>query len=411
MELKEIKDLIIKAKESNATTLDLSSGGLTSLPSEISELKNLIQFEYKSLNTFLRGIKMRGKRGMYALLFLTLAVPAACSEYIPPNIGEITDDYYDVSGEPNLSAASVWGSEFDSGESSTLSIRIINIGNISAFETDELPQDTDEFRDADIESKLESDITTAVNIRGVLENNQGAPVRIISGIQEIGYLREGEVSDPAEFEIETFNNSPSGNYELSLNLTYQYQKEVQVERYPDPEFNYWYVEKQQILPIYITVKPKVYFEVEGTRAQKVSDQEYMLYVRYRNTGSEMAENAVARIIVESPSIFENDIFKDDTAYLGTISPGDSIESKYLIEVEEEAPLKTYGIETEVEYQDSRGEKRTSSPMRAPFRMDEALYGEESEGIGTAGYLGLLIGTLGLAGYYVYRKKWKRNKIE
>jgi hypothetical protein len=50
-------------------------------------------------------------------------------------------------------------------------------------------------------------------------------------------------------------------------------------------------------------------------------------------------------------------------------------------------------------------------MRAPFRMDEALYGEESEGIGTAGYLGLLIGTLGLAGYYVYRKKWKRNKRE
>lgn len=41
MELEEIKDLIIKAKESNATTLDLSSKGLTSLPPEIFELKNL----------------------------------------------------------------------------------------------------------------------------------------------------------------------------------------------------------------------------------------------------------------------------------------------------------------------------------------------------------------------------------
>ncbi|MCC4766598.1 hypothetical protein FXW07_08230 [Methanosarcina sp. DH1] len=41
MELNEIKDLIIKAKESNATTLDLSSKGLTSLPPEIAELKNL----------------------------------------------------------------------------------------------------------------------------------------------------------------------------------------------------------------------------------------------------------------------------------------------------------------------------------------------------------------------------------
>jgi internalin A len=41
MELEKIRDLITKAKESNATKLDLSSKGLTSLPSEIKELKNL----------------------------------------------------------------------------------------------------------------------------------------------------------------------------------------------------------------------------------------------------------------------------------------------------------------------------------------------------------------------------------
>ncbi len=41
MEQKEIKKLIIKAKESNTTTLDLSFKGLTSLPPEISKLENL----------------------------------------------------------------------------------------------------------------------------------------------------------------------------------------------------------------------------------------------------------------------------------------------------------------------------------------------------------------------------------
>ena len=41
MELKEIKDLITRAKESNATILDLSFKGLNSLPPEIFELKNL----------------------------------------------------------------------------------------------------------------------------------------------------------------------------------------------------------------------------------------------------------------------------------------------------------------------------------------------------------------------------------
>jgi len=39
MEMNEIKNLILKAKESNATTLNLSFEGLTSLPSEIAELK------------------------------------------------------------------------------------------------------------------------------------------------------------------------------------------------------------------------------------------------------------------------------------------------------------------------------------------------------------------------------------
>jgi len=45
MELKEIKDLIIKAEKSNVTTLDLSFKGLTSLPPEIKELKNLTQLD------------------------------------------------------------------------------------------------------------------------------------------------------------------------------------------------------------------------------------------------------------------------------------------------------------------------------------------------------------------------------
>ena len=45
MELNEIKDLIIKVKESNATTLDLSFKGLNLLPPEISELKNLTKLD------------------------------------------------------------------------------------------------------------------------------------------------------------------------------------------------------------------------------------------------------------------------------------------------------------------------------------------------------------------------------
>ena len=50
MKLNEIKDLIREAKESDETTLDLSSKGLTSLPPEISELKNLTNSTYLVIN-------------------------------------------------------------------------------------------------------------------------------------------------------------------------------------------------------------------------------------------------------------------------------------------------------------------------------------------------------------------------
>ena len=50
MELNEIKDLIREAKESDVTTLDLSFKGLTSLPPEITELKNLTNSTYLEIN-------------------------------------------------------------------------------------------------------------------------------------------------------------------------------------------------------------------------------------------------------------------------------------------------------------------------------------------------------------------------
>lgn len=341
---------------------------------------------------------MKETVGLYALLFLMLTVPAACYEYIPPNIGEVTKDYYNVTGEPNLSIASVWESEFDSGESSSLFIRIINKENLSALEIDELPLDSDESRDADLELKLESDATTAVNIRGLLENTQGAPLRITGGVQEAGYLRNGEVSQPMEFKIETFNNSTSGSYELSLNLTYQHLMEAQVAGSPEPEFNYWYVEKQQELPIYIKIRPEADFRVESVRANTISDQEYMLYITYRNTGSEVADNAVARIIEEDPFTFE-----DDTAFLGTLSQGESSESKFLIEMDEEALLKTYGIKTEVEYRDRHGERKTSELMIAPFRLEEILKQKEKNEFEIIAYLTAITGIIIVANYYMYKK--------
>lgn len=346
-------------------------------------------------------MRMRKTIFLYVALSLLLAIPACCGESIPPNIGKLINDYYDVGGSPKLSASILGKSEFESGDTSILFIQLTNKGTQEGFETDEVPQDAGEFADAGKELELEADVTTAVGILGTLENRQGGSphVRVLSGVREGGYLREGETSQPVEFEIEVYKNAPAGRYELTLNLSYQYQKEVQVTGHPEPEYNYWYAEKMQELPVYITIKPEVDFEVLSTRAHPAAGGKCMFYITYRNTGNELAEHAVARIIEEDPFTF-----KDAEAFLGTLNPGASYEAKYIIEVDETALPKVYGIETEVEYQDSRGEQKVSEPLKAPFRMDEFLYETEEGRPGAVGYYALIAGILAAAGYYVYRKQ-------
>ena len=57
-------------------------------------------------------------------IFLILAtVNVAYSETFPPNIWEFTEDYYDVFGEPSLSASVIGDPEFENGETSRIFIR------------------------------------------------------------------------------------------------------------------------------------------------------------------------------------------------------------------------------------------------------------------------------------------------
>jgi hypothetical protein len=246
---------------------------------------------------------------------------------------------------------------------------------------------------------MEYDVTTAINIQGTLENINEAPIRILSGLEHGGYLRSGEISQPLEFDIEIFRNATSGIYELTLHLTYQYQYEVQVEGYPDQEFNYWYITRNQTLPIYIKVESEADFEIENASSRLLAGREGVFYIIYRNTGCEVAQDAVASIDVVDP--FST---TDNQAFLGDLYPGDSYEAKYWIEVDSNALPKTYGIETEVRYKDKYGDIRISDQMKAPVRVAEPMPLHEK--IGSTGYIVIAV-MLVIAAVYIYRKRSKK----
>ncbi|MCK4937337.1 MAG: hypothetical protein KAR85_01890, partial [Methanosarcinales archaeon] len=232
-------------------------------------------------------MNIKKKMLVFLTLVLIFAAPIhATSESIPANIWEFTTDYYDVIGEPGLSASFVGDNEYDAGDTATLFIQLMNDGLVFGFETDEIPSSDDESIDAQTELDKEYDVTTALNIRGTLENNNNLPIKILSGVQQFGSLREGEVSTPMEFDIEIFNNAPSGTYEFTLNLTYQYQYDVKVDGYPDQEYNYWYITKNQSLPVTIIVKPKASFEVVDVIGHTMPGDQTVVYITYKNVGDE-----------------------------------------------------------------------------------------------------------------------------
>ena len=346
---------------------------------------------------------MNKKILMLCVAFMIFSTTANVhSESIPANIWEFTEDYYDVIGEPQLTASIVGNPEYGSGETTTVFIQLMNDGLIFGFETDKTPIGSNESMDAQAELDLEYDVTTAINIRGTLETKDKNAFRILSGLQQAGSLRNSETSQPMEFDIEIFENAPAGAYDLVLNLTYQYQYDVKVEGYPDKEFDYWYITRNQTLPLQIIVKPRARFEIVNVSDGLVSGGEGVLHITYKNTGDEVAEDAVARISMVDP--FST---TDDQAFLGTLNPGDSYEAQYKVKVDKDALPKAYGINTEVKYRDEHGDTQISDVMKASIDVLEFV--PLARRIGYAGYLMVIFVILGAVGYYFYKKQGDTGK--
>jgi hypothetical protein len=59
---------------------------------------------------------------------------------------------------------------------------------------------------------------------------------------------------------------------------------------------------------------------------------------------------------------------DDTAYIGTLAPGQSAVVKFQIKAESDATPKVYGLNLEVKYKDPEGEWVISEPVKATIEV-------------------------------------------
>ncbi|MEA1945500.1 MAG: hypothetical protein U9N07_09285 [Euryarchaeota archaeon] len=273
-------------------------------------------------------------------------------------------NFYDVYGKPNLMASIVGDEKFDRGDEVTLPIDLINRGVVLGYESDRMPDDDEEIDLARMELGYELQQVNAIGITAMLAAPEESPIEVKSGPQQAGSIKGDKgARETVRFNIEIDENAPAGTYPIVLATSYMYQKNAQVSGNVSEsraDVNLWYDILNQTQVLYITVEKLADFEVTNVSSDlRAGEDDRTLSITYKNTGEETATEAVARISVTDP--FSS---TDDQAYIGTLVPGASATSVFVLDTDSDATIKPYGIDTEIRFKDVAGDLKVSESMIA-----------------------------------------------
>ena len=336
-----------------------------------------------------------------AFLFIALVglVSAGTSDNYIPSVS--LDNYWTMSGSPQLDASLAGTSEFERGDTVTLYVDLTNYGRIMGYKADKKADTLMEQALADRELDYEGEKTTALGITGTLRSENDL-IEVKSGDQVIEALRSGErAEDPMEFSIKISSHAPAGEYPLKLDLTYDYQYNAEVDADElDPNIglrgfrsSYWYERANETIEIPIFVKKESDFEITAVEAElDAGEKDGVITVTYRNIGEEAAEDAIARL-----SVFKPFSSTDDQAYIGTLAPGEERMVLFKIDVDSDATSKLYSINSEIKYTDLRGETVISESMKIPVDVNPAGRSYALPGI-------IILILLLAGGAYLYRRR-------
>ena len=150
----------------------------------------------------------------------------------------------------------------------------------------------------------------------------------------------------------------------------------------------------------VEVKPKMKFEVEGKGIIEAGSEK-LVTVAVKNTGDFEVRDATARITVVDP--FST---TDDTAYIGSLKPGEAKNVTFKLKVDKDATPKLYALNLEVKYRDLSGEWVISEPVKMPVEVKA-----RKSRIPFMGVISLVVLTGSAVVYGMSRKKERDEKEE
>lgn len=295
----------------------------------------------------------------------------ALSAYSVSQSFDFGENYYNVDGSPDISATIIGSNQFDRGQTITLNIDLMNNGKLLGFENDRTPDNADEIYGAQTEMKLESAVVDATGIVASLSADPGSPIEVKSVSQKIGSIKSGQNSvSPAKFDIKIDKNAKAGEYNLYLNLSYDYQKNVQVMD-PDAtaqtyDVNRWYGMMVQNQTLKVIIKDQADFEIVSATGSLYPGGEEVISVEIKNKGEEEAKNV--KIIANPADPLST---TDSVAFIPSMASGSTAVAKLKIKADSEAVAKVYGIDTVIRYETMDGDIKYSDTLQAPVEVKEA----------------------------------------
>jgi hypothetical protein len=299
-------------------------------------------------------------------------------DFLIPGNG-YTVDYYKSYGEPTIQASVIGDPEFERGEVADLQVMLVNKGVIEGmkrlYANQALIPDSKEETIALAEMSAEQDRTIAKSIKAnLVSESDHIHVEPTTTPQTVDELKTGYIQ-PIKFTIRIDDNTPAGEYELKLPLTYQYQSNLRTNTANAVDiglssdtvaFTREYSVKTITLPLHISIKKEPKFEVSKISGSLKQGSASLINVTYTNLGETSAEDAQAKIVVMKPLSTSK-----STVRLGAVGPGESQTASFDISAEPDAVVKNYSIDSEVKYIDDDGKTRFSENMKVQMPIEKS----------------------------------------
>jgi hypothetical protein len=328
-------------------------------------------------------------------------------EFIIPDYG-YTVDYYRSYGEPTMQASVTGDPELSRGETADLQIKIVNKGVIEGFQRLSVNQvgisNSAEEMFAVAEMDEEKECTTAKNINAFLTSGtEYIEIESATNTQDVEELETGHTAN-LRYTIRIDSDTPAGNYELFLPVSYDYQANVRTATgeiinlgLTDMDYTREYQTKEETLRIPVSIKSKPKLEVMEVSGSLKQGENRVIEITYANTRESVAQDAMARIIVMTPLSTEKSIVR-----LGDIGPGENRTARFEIAASTDATVKSYGIDSEIKYVDEDRETSFSDNLKVHVPLEAT-----EKKISPAGIAIILIILIAL--YQIVNMHRKRNQ--